>query len=192
MFKNARRAFFFFKQKTAYEIVVSDWSSDVCSSDLFSIRSSQVFQLKSLSRFWSPHPLKPANKSLALSPGFFSLPCSLARSLPPSLSLSRSTISLLFLGAACPPSPPQPSSGRQRSGGGVLEPPSPPPPAGRAQEEHGSRGSSLGAVGVSLWAVEEVRGSPGSSHSSALTRSEERRVGKECLRLCRSRWSPYH
>ena len=23
-------------------------------------------------------------------------------------------------------------------------------------------------------------------------RSEERRVGKECLRLCRSRWSPYH
>ena len=25
-----------------------------------------------------------------------------------------------------------------------------------------------------------------------LQRSEERRVGKECLRLCRSRWSPYH
>ena len=25
-----------------------------------------------------------------------------------------------------------------------------------------------------------------------LPRSEERRVGKECLRLCRSRWSPYH
>ena len=23
-------------------------------------------------------------------------------------------------------------------------------------------------------------------------RSEERRVGKECLRQCRSRWSPYH
>ena len=27
---------------------------------------------------------------------------------------------------------------------------------------------------------------------SKLHRSEERRVGKECLRLCRSRWSPYH
>ena len=26
--------FFFFKQKTAYEIVDCDWSSDVCSSDL--------------------------------------------------------------------------------------------------------------------------------------------------------------
>ena len=25
-----------------------------------------------------------------------------------------------------------------------------------------------------------------------IPRSEERRVGKECLRLCRSRWSPYH
>ena len=28
--------------------------------------------------------------------------------------------------------------------------------------------------------------------SLSLSRSEERRVGKECLRLCRSRWSPYH
>ena len=27
---------------------------------------------------------------------------------------------------------------------------------------------------------------------TANPRSEERRVGKECLRLCRSRWSPYH
>src|SRR3546814_3180051 len=27
--------FFFFKQKTAYELRISDWSSDVCSSDLF-------------------------------------------------------------------------------------------------------------------------------------------------------------
>ena len=33
------------------------------------------------------------------------------------------------------------------------------------------------------------------SHAYAMSiysRSEERRVGKECLRLCRSRWSPYH
>src|SRR3546814_5177340 len=27
--------FFFFKQKTAYELRISDWSSDVCSSDLY-------------------------------------------------------------------------------------------------------------------------------------------------------------
>src|SRR5213594_4953541 len=28
--------------------------------------------------------------------------------------------------------------------------------------------------------------------SDLVLRSEERRVGKECERLCRSRWSPYH
>src|SRR3546814_16023582 len=27
---------------------------------------------------------------------------------------------------------------------------------------------------------------------AALIRSEERRVGKECVSTCRSRWSPYH
>src|SRR3546814_10018597 len=30
--------FFFFKQKTAYEMRISDWSSDVCSSDLAILR----------------------------------------------------------------------------------------------------------------------------------------------------------
>src|SRR3546814_7340239 len=29
--------FFFFKQKTAYELRISDWSSDVCSSDLHAL-----------------------------------------------------------------------------------------------------------------------------------------------------------
>src|SRR3546814_1548072 len=33
--------FFFFKQKTAYEMRISDWSSDVCSSDLI-IRAIEV------------------------------------------------------------------------------------------------------------------------------------------------------
>ena len=28
--------------------------------------------------------------------------------------------------------------------------------------------------------------------TSRVERSEERRVGKECLAVCRSRWSPYH
>src|SRR3546814_112529 len=32
--------FFFFKQKTAYEMRISDWSSDVCSSDLLPAESS--------------------------------------------------------------------------------------------------------------------------------------------------------
>src|SRR3546814_20008298 len=33
--------FFFFKQKTAYEMRISDWSSDVCSSDLIWQHSSR-------------------------------------------------------------------------------------------------------------------------------------------------------
>src|SRR3546814_1891537 len=37
--------FFFFKQKTAYEMRISDWSSDVCSSDLVlaGLRLLQLF-----------------------------------------------------------------------------------------------------------------------------------------------------
>src|SRR3546814_1688208 len=42
---------FFFKQKTAYEMRISDWSSDVCSSDLSTIKrsSSTSFALRSTS-----------------------------------------------------------------------------------------------------------------------------------------------
>src|SRR3546814_3833362 len=38
--------FFFFKQKTAYEMRISDWSSDVCSSDLL----KQTVLLENLQR----------------------------------------------------------------------------------------------------------------------------------------------
>src|SRR3546814_2614589 len=34
MYVNGWTVFLFFKQKTAYEMRISDWSSDVCSSDL--------------------------------------------------------------------------------------------------------------------------------------------------------------
>src|SRR3546814_8080020 len=33
---------FFFKQKTAYEMRISDWSSDVCSSDLIAHRGERI------------------------------------------------------------------------------------------------------------------------------------------------------
>src|SRR3546814_1261258 len=33
---------FFFKQKTAYEMRISDWSSDVCSSDLFAMAQQDI------------------------------------------------------------------------------------------------------------------------------------------------------
>src|SRR3546814_19691142 len=42
-----RVSIFFFKQKTAYEMRISDWSSDVCSSDLSSAN-------RSTSTSWSP------------------------------------------------------------------------------------------------------------------------------------------
>src|SRR3546814_295230 len=34
--------FFFFKQKTAYELRISDWGSDVCSSDLLDIFQAEI------------------------------------------------------------------------------------------------------------------------------------------------------
>src|SRR3546814_9726418 len=45
--------FFFFKQKTAYEMRISDWSSDVCSSDL----SYNDFKRNALSD-WSGAPFE--------------------------------------------------------------------------------------------------------------------------------------
>src|SRR3546814_4209412 len=87
--------FFFFKQKTAYEMRISDWSSDVCSSDLH-----QAAPKRPNSHLLHPNPSKSAR--------------------------------------SCDPRTPR--------------------------------------------LAESVR-SP---------RSEERRVGKECVSTCRSRWSPYH
>jgi len=41
-------------------------------------------------------------------------------------------------------------------------------------------------------AIEKIGGNRGYSGLLHEARSEERRVGKECLSVCRSRWSPYH
>src|SRR3546814_9883880 len=45
--------FFFFKQKTAYEMRISDWSSDVCSSDLH----AYVFRRRRIDRWRSADEL---------------------------------------------------------------------------------------------------------------------------------------
>src|SRR3546814_9658616 len=42
--------FFFFKQKTAYEMRISDWSSDVCSSDLLVRNAEDQLALATLAR----------------------------------------------------------------------------------------------------------------------------------------------
>src|SRR3546814_1434787 len=91
---------FFFKQKTAYEMRISDWSSDVCSSDLFDA-SAPVLR-------------KPSWIRVRL-------------------------------------------------------------PSGNAVQNLKAKLRENRLVTV----CEEAR-------------SEERRVGKECVSTCRSRWSPYH
>src|SRR3546814_3801269 len=48
------RQLFFFKQKTAYEMRISDWSSDVCSSDLPLDSSSLSLSYSSQTSFSSP------------------------------------------------------------------------------------------------------------------------------------------
>src|SRR3546814_9212534 len=44
--------FFFFKQKTAYEMRISDWSSDVCSSDLLIAKFPDEMTIVLQNRFW--------------------------------------------------------------------------------------------------------------------------------------------
>src|SRR3546814_16081268 len=97
---------FFFKQKTAYEMRISDWSSDVCSSDLGISES-------------------PGGRSLLLWP-----------SLDKGGSILRAAEMILYF----------------------------------STKEH-------------RYTVDEL---------IVYWRSEERRVGKECVSTCRSRWSPYH
>src|SRR3546814_17139508 len=99
-------SFFFFKQKTAYEMRISDWSSDVCSSDLsiaWNASSTIV-----------PRSVFPLSWRIRIS----------------GLSLSTENRGTFFLVRKTVP--------------------------GRA------------------------------------SRSEERRVGQECVSKCRSRWSPLH
>src|SRR3546814_1781396 len=58
--------FFFFKQKTAYEMRISDWSSDVCSSDLRPGRARPRSWPRSARRSLWPRALSDPCRSLAL------------------------------------------------------------------------------------------------------------------------------
>src|SRR3546814_7442005 len=65
---------FFFKQKTAYEMRISDWSSDVCSSDLFRFYSERVFE--KMPPFDDPEILR-----VSLASAVLKLKCSLEDSI---------------------------------------------------------------------------------------------------------------
>ena len=47
--------FFFFKQKTAYEILTCDWSSDVCSSDLSQASIKISYKVKAFGHAYLVH-----------------------------------------------------------------------------------------------------------------------------------------
>src|SRR3546814_12089400 len=113
--------FFFFKQKTAYEMRISDWSSDVCSSDLrvvAAVRDRRVHRARHVER----------NADVA----------------------DRHVM---------------------RRAGNL--------PA-RRHREGKLRRNAAGHVDVA------------DHERTRTTRSEARRVGKECVSTCKSRWAPYH
>ena len=60
----------------------------------------------------------------------------------------------------------------------------------------GEIGRLLLKYGAEIYRVEEsllrMCKSYGYQNVEVFARSEERRVGKECASMCRSRWSPYH
>ena len=66
---------------------------------------------------------------------------------------------------------------------------------GQAEDTKGLTGCTVFLFDKQSPAGVDIRGGGPASRETPLlnpVRSEERRVGKECLRLCRSRWSPYH
>src|SRR3546814_1344225 len=60
--------FCFFKQKTAYEMRISDWSSDVCSSDLPACRHPALWQ-----SWGCPPPRVPRHRSRRMFEAFATL-----------------------------------------------------------------------------------------------------------------------
>src|SRR3546814_11645468 len=128
---------FFFKQKTAYEMRISDWSSDVCSSDL-SRPARRAWPDSRCCRLRGPFCGGGKCCSIAPWPSAY-----------PPTGRNSTFIHIILSGERRWVS----STGR-----------SPLSPGRHAAWAHRTRGAS---------------------------RSEERRVGKEGVSTCRSRWSPY-
>src|SRR3546814_18822740 len=65
-------------------------------------------------------------------------------------------------------------------------------PAIRLWREKGAISRRGKRAALAAFAFSAVLGLLASPFPWSLIRSEERRVGKECVSTCRSRWSPYH
>src|SRR3546814_2605368 len=168
---------FFFRQKTAYDVRISDWSSDVCSSDL--------------------PPFDEAPTRANSYPG----------NLPRAIEAAKLDVLTDAIVAAFGVRPRLYRAGRYGIG----------PATTALLAERGYRldssirsrydyrhdgGPDFGAIGNdAFWrdAHRRVIELPLTTVFTGLgrrggegRRSEERRVGKECVSTCRSRWSPYH
>ena len=155
------------------------------------------------------HP-QPGARCLATQRGSRSSGRAKAGENPPFLhhiTMSPSTPSSHPLPRSClqiPQSPsPHPEGGRARPPLGTCPAPCPPLPAlplRPPERISGSQDTSLTTSCPEAFSISHRHFQIASSPSPPLppsqcpspSRSEERRVGKECLRLCRSRWSPYH
>src|SRR3546814_9187937 len=167
--------FFFFKQKTAYEMRISDWSSDVCSSDLW-LRHVRILPSPNTNAPFRElsaklrTPLPGAAGLLNRSPRrFVPLRHSERSPILPALATARAsqiTLKCSMPNGIC--------SSRKRNCYSCVAP-----------------SWMLSYLCMSLWAAAS-RGNGGNVPPTGLGRSEERRVGKECVSTCRSRWSPYH
>src|SRR3546814_18356163 len=66
----------------------------------------------------------------------------------------------------------------------------------RSEPEWAEKAAAVSALAKDITEVMRDLGMKPSGQAKSLSvayhRSEERRVGKECVRTCRSRWSPYH
>src|SRR3546814_8030979 len=68
--------FFFFKQKTAYEMRISDWSSDVCSSDLVSVAITAQpvhYGYWPSTRYYAPLPRYYGHRYYAPAPYYYEI-----------------------------------------------------------------------------------------------------------------------
>src|SRR3546814_6958312 len=123
---------FFFKQKTAYEMRISDWSSDVCSSDLRVAKALCQQHVGFRQRTWCDRQCVRRREQEVLRPGRLTI-----------AEIAQAVI---------------------------------------AHEVQAALREVVGCAG----------GGEDLDDRRVLARSEERRVGKECVSKCRSRWCPYH
>src|SRR3546814_6217042 len=142
--------FFFFKQKTAYEMRISDWSSDLCSSDLLDALGKArlterdgMFDCRGLQTLYDRYFIHSNKTRFELPQAFF---------MRVAMGLAMNEIDR----------------------------------EARAIEFY-----------TLLSSVDFMSSTPTLFNSGTLrpqlsSRSEERRVGQECVSTCSSRWVPYH